>query len=159
MVEYCCCPSPQQNPDIVMNETTKRYRTVLKCLVYGEFGVMIAQTYIFGLFTGLLHVFHIWINYAAYATMNPCTVIVVGFCAGLELLILFMNANEGSTETDAIFESPISQALFYTMFVYGFVKLITAFKIYQEFRKASLGYPPEGQQDDNFRAFDVYDRE
>ena len=70
-----------------------------------------------------------------------------------------MNANEGSAETDAIFESPISQALFYTMFVYGFVKLITAFKIYQEFRKASLGYPPEGQQDDNFRAFDVYDRE
>ena len=97
MVDHCCCPRAQANPDIELNETTKRYRQVLKCLVYGEFGVLIGQAYIFGMFTGLIHLFHIWIDWAAYATMNPCIVVVVGFCAGLELLILFMNGNDGST--------------------------------------------------------------
>jgi len=95
MVEYFCCPAPTARPEIELNETTKRYRVVLKMLVYGEIGAVIGQTYIFGIFTGAFHVIHMWIDYAAYAGMHPCSVVIMGFCAAMELLMMFMNANDG----------------------------------------------------------------
>lgn len=97
MVEYVCCPAPTLNPEVELNDTTRKYRSVLKLLVYGEFGAMIGQAYIFGIVSGAMHLFHVWIGYAAFATMNPCNVCIVGFCAGLELMMSFMNANDSST--------------------------------------------------------------
>ena len=41
MVEYFCCPSPTQNPDLVMSDKIKEYRKALKTLVYGELGATI----------------------------------------------------------------------------------------------------------------------
>ena len=83
-----------------------------------------------------------WIDYAAYAGMHPCSVVIMGFCAAMELLMMFMNANDGGALQRAIFESEISQALFYTMFAFGAVKLLCAFRIYKEFKLAAEGYPP-----------------
>ena len=95
MVEYLCCPAPTTRPDIELNENTKRYRQVLKSIVYGEIGVVIGLTYLFGLFVGLCHLTHMWMDYLAYATMNQCSFMLLGFAACMELLLLFMNANDG----------------------------------------------------------------
>ena len=70
MVEYFCCPEPVTRPDIEFNECTGRYRAVLKLIVYGEIGVVIGLTYLFGSFVGLCHLTHMWLDYMCYATMH-----------------------------------------------------------------------------------------
>ena len=129
MVEYCCCPAANPSPDMEMNETVKRYRQVLKTFVYGELGSVIAHAYLFGLFTGFFHLIHMWIDWAAYASSNHCAALIVAFAAGLDLIMLFMNANDGGPLHDAIFENTLSQLVFYTMFVFSAVKLLACFKI------------------------------
>ncbi len=104
-MEYFCCPAPTVNPDLEMNELTKRYRSVLKTIAYGEIGAVLGWGYVFGFLTGLIHLVHMWICYTAYATMNPCVVLVCVFCSGMELIELFMNANDGGQFQEAIFDT------------------------------------------------------
>ena len=151
MVDYFCCPSPNPTPEIELNETTKRYRIVLRTLVYGEIGAMIGHAYLFGLLTAAFHLVHVWIDYMAYATVHPCTVVIMGFGAAMVLLVLFMDASDGGDIQAAIFNSKLSRAIFYTMFIFTTVKLLCAFRIYKEFKKAAEGYPSNGLDiDDNF---------
>ena len=103
MVEYFCCPSPTQNPDLVMSDKIKEYRKALKTLVYGELGATICQGYLFGLVTGIFHLVHVWISYSAYASLNFCACFVVCICGMLELLLLFMNTSSQSVQHDEIF--------------------------------------------------------
>ena len=96
-MDYFCCPSPTAHPEIELNETTKRYRLVLRTFVYGEIGAMIGHAYLFGLFTAVFHLVHVWIDYLAYSTVHPCTVVILGFGAAMVLLVLFMNASDGGS--------------------------------------------------------------
>ena len=93
-----------------------------------------------------------WIDYLAYSSMHPCCVVIMGFCAAMELLMLFMNANDGGLMQEAIFDSLLSQAIFFTMFTFATTKLICAFRIYKEFKLATEGYVEQVANDDNYRA-------
>ena len=97
MVDYFCCPAPVPHPDgMILNETTKRYRTVLYTLVYGELGVIIGQGFLFGPVTAILQLFNMWVTYIAYGSMHPCCIVIMGFVAAMECLMLFMNASDGA---------------------------------------------------------------
>ena len=151
MVDYFCCPSPNPRPEIELNDTTKRYRVVLKTLVYGEIGAVIGHAYLFGLFTAAFHLVHVWIDYMAFATVHPCCVVIMGFGAAMVLLVLFMDASDGGDLYEVIFESRLSKSIFYTMFIFTTVKLLCAFRIYKEFKMAAEGYPSNQLDiDDNF---------
>ena len=89
-----CCPTPSQSV-IVPNEKTTRYRNVMYSFALGEVGVAIGQGYLFGLLMGVFHLVVIWIDYTNYATMNYCGSLIVAICAAMELMMLFMNANDG----------------------------------------------------------------
>lgn len=130
-----------------MTDKIELFRKVLKSLVYGELGAMIGTTYLFGAVTGLFHLVHVWINYCAYASLHYCATSIVAFCAVMELMMLFMQASSGSYLHDTIFATTTSQLVFYTLFVYAVVKLVAAFTIYKEFRKATYGGMGD---DDNF---------
>ena len=153
-MEYFCCPSPNQNPDLVMTDKIKRYRQALKTFVYGEFGALIGQAYLFGLVTGLFHLVHVWINYSAFASLNFCATFVVCICAMLELLLLFMNTSSQSVQHDEIFGNPTNTAVFYTLFAYSGVKVVASFVIYKELKKANREYHGGGEdEDDGFFLF------
>ena len=79
-----------------MNERTLRYRGVLKFLVYGELGAVIAMMYLFGLYSGCFHLIHVWIDYLAYASASYCAVAIVCITAAMELLMLFMNGSDSA---------------------------------------------------------------
>ena len=81
---------------IVPNERTTRYRKAMYALAWGELGVSIGQAYVFGLLMGMFHLIVIWINYTNYATMNYCGSLIVAICGAMELIMLFMNANDDS---------------------------------------------------------------
>ena len=66
--------------------------------------------------------------------------------------MLFMNANDGGLMQEAIFDSLLSQAIFFTMFTFATTKLICAFRIYKEFKLATEGYVEQVANDDNYRA-------
>lgn len=117
---------------------------------------MICTTYLFGFVTGLFHLVHVWINYCAYASLHYCATSIVAFCAVMELMMLFMQASQGSYLHETIFENTTSQAVFYMLFLYALVKLIASFRIYKEFRKATYG---SNIDDDNFYQMSENDEE
>lgn len=151
MVEYFCCPAPNPRPDgMELNDTTKRYRTVLKTLVYGEIGQVIGQAFIYGFMQGGTQIVNMWITYVAFASMHPCVTVIMGFCSAMELLMHFMNASDGGTMQKLIFDSKLSTAIFFCMFFFCMTKLVCAFRIYKEFKAASEGYINVVSDDDNF---------
>ena len=79
-----------------MNETTIRFRKVLLLIVYGEVGAVICVTYLFGALAGIYHLVHMWIDYASYASCNYCAVLIMAIIAAMELIMLFLNASDGS---------------------------------------------------------------
>ena len=99
-----CCPSPS-HPVIVPNRNTERQRQSLYALMYGEVGAALCRAYTLGMLTGLLHLISLWIDYLGYATMHYCQVMVIAFCGGIEVLMLWMNANDGGVLESAIYES------------------------------------------------------
>ena len=78
---------------------------MLKTIAYGEIGAVIGWSYIFGVMTGVIHLIHMWIFYTAYASLNPCVVLVAAFCGGMEIIELFMNANDGGDLQEAVFDT------------------------------------------------------
>ena len=52
----------------------------------------------------------------------------------MELLLLFMNANDGGPLEAAIFENKLSQTVYFVMFFYATMKLYCSFKIYNAFK-------------------------
>ena len=156
MVEYFCCPAPNPNPDMEMNETTSRYRQVLKAIVYGELGAVLGHMYLFGMLTGTFHLVHMWIDYSAYASASYCAVLIVGLCAAMELVMLFMNANDGGKMQRVIFDTSLSEAVFYTLFIWSGLKLVVSLRIHKEFKMATEGYPiGQRYQDDHYMEADT----
>jgi len=72
MVDYICCPKPLSDFELGLNETTRKYRQVLKVLTYGELGTVLGNGYLFGLYDGLIQFCAMYLDFAAYATMRPC---------------------------------------------------------------------------------------
>ena len=141
MVEYFCCPAPNPRPDgMEINDTTKRYRMVLKTLTYGEIGAIIGQAYVYGLMYGGSQIVNMWITYVAYASMHPCCVVIMGFCSAMECLMHFLNASDGGKMQKLIFDNTLSKAIFFCMFLFALTKLVSAFRIYKEFKAATEGY-------------------
>ena len=71
----------------------------------------------------------------------------------MELLLLFMNANDGGALEAAIFENRLSQTVFFLMFFYATMKLYCSFKIYNAFIIDTDSFQPQignQAQDDNY---------
>ncbi len=153
MVEYFCCPSPTQNPELIMTDKVKTYRQALKTFVYGEFGALIGQGYLFGLVTGLFHLVHVWIIYSAFASLNFCATFVVCICALLELLLLFMNTSSQSVQHDEIFSDNTNKLVFYCLFAYSAVKVVASYVIFKELKQANREYHGGADEDDGFFNF------
>lgn len=131
MVE--CCPSPD-NPVIIPNQKTAPMRKALYAFMWGEVGAAICRGYTFGLVTGLLHLVTMWIDYLGYATMHYCQVLVIGFCGGIEVMMLFMNANDGGPFEAAIYKSDLTITAYYATLAFSLVKFITCIKVYQNYK-------------------------
>jgi len=114
---------------------------VLKALVYGEIGAVIGYMYLFGTLTGIFHLVHMWIDYSAYASASYCAVLIVGLSAAMELVMLFMNANDGGKMSRAIFNTQLTSMVFYTLFAWSSIKLAVSLRIHKEFKYATEGYP------------------
>lgn len=110
--------------------------------MYGEIGAALCRAYTFGFLTGLLHLISMWIDYLGYATMHYCQVIVIGCCGAMEVLMLWMNINDGGPIEEMIYESSLTIATFYVMLIFSAIKAITGFYVYSSFKReytASFG--------------------
>lgn len=81
--------------------------------------------------------------------MNPCVVLVCVFCSGMELIELFMNANDGGRFQEAIFDTQLTQMVFYSLFLYALFKVIVCIKVHKQFKLATLGYSDSMIGDDD----------
>mmetsp|Transcript_20815 Transcript_20815/g.25456 ORF Transcript_20815/g.25456 Transcript_20815/m.25456 type:complete len:136 (+) Transcript_20815:121-528(+) len=102
--------------------------------MYGEVGVALCRAFTLGFFTGLLHLITMWIDYLGYATMHYCQVMVIAFCGGIEVLMLYMNANDNGVLEAKIYDSNITFATFCVMMVFSSVKCVTGFVVYKSFK-------------------------
>lgn len=128
-----CCPSPN-NPVIEPNSKTVVQRKCLYALMYGEIGQALCRAYTLGFLTGVLHLISLWIDYLGYATMHYCQVMVIGFCGSIELMMLWMNANDGGPLEEAIHETSLTLATYYVMLIFSGVKMIMGFYIWKSFK-------------------------
>lgn len=117
----------------------------------GEVGVAICRAYTLGFLTGLLHLISMWIDYLGYATMHYCQVMVISFCGGIEVLMLWMNANDGGILEEAIHESSLTVATYYAMLLFSTVKCITGFYVYKSFKQEYVEF-----YGDNFGGNDAF---
>ena len=102
MVDYICYPKALSDLDLGLNETNCRYRKVLKILVYGELGTMLGNGLLFGLFEGLIQLCAMYIDYAAYANMKPCQVMLMGFIATWEIAFYILGATNSGHDEEMI---------------------------------------------------------
>ena len=144
---------------MAMNERTIRYRKVLKLIVYGEIGAVISVLYLFGTLAGLYHLVHMWIDYIAYASCNYCSVLILAMVAAMELIMLFLNANDGTKRIEGLINDSnyptLSMVLFYSLIAWAGTKMVVVWRIYKEFKLATEGYPEPVQRqgdDDYMRA-------
>lgn len=147
MVE--CCPSPS-NPVIVPNQKTESQRKSLHAIMYGEIGAAICRAYTLGFLTGVLHLLTIWIDYLGYATMHYCQVMVIAFCGGIEMMMLWMNANDGGPLEEMINASSLTLATYYAMLAFSGVKCLTAFHVHQSFKEEFINFYGESHQQDSY---------
>lgn len=132
-----CCPSPD-NPVIIPNQKTVPMRKALYAFMCGEVGAAICRAYTLGVLTGLLHLITLWIDYLGYATMHFCQVLVMGFCGAIEIMTLWLNANDGGTMESAIFETNLTRATYYATITFSIVKCIVCLYIHQSFKQEYL---------------------
>jgi hypothetical protein len=59
---------------------------------------------------------------------------VIAFMGGLEALMLFVNLRDGGIAQAQIYESWLSQTVFWTLMTFAVVKCIVAFKIQSVFK-------------------------
>ena len=91
----------------------------------------LCRAYTLGFFTGLLHLITMWIDYLGYATMHYCQVMVITFCGGIEVLMLYMNANDNGALEARIFDSNLTIATYYVMLLFSATKFVAGFFIYK----------------------------
>ena len=103
--------------------------------MYGEIGMALCRAYTLGFFTGLLHLITMWIDYLGYATMHYCQVMVITFCGGIEVVMLYMNSNDGGELEARIFDTKLTIATFYVMLLFSATKCVTGFVVYKSFKK------------------------
>ena len=131
--------------------------------MYGEIGAALCRAYTLGFLTGVLHLISMWIDYLGYATMHYCQVMVIGFCGSVEVMMLWMNANDGGPLEQAIHESKLTIATYYMCLVFSIVKCITGFYTYRSFKNEYHNMYGSGQNDGFFNDDDrnqyVDDRE
>ena len=108
---------------------------MLKCLIYGEIGTIIGNGFLFGVFDGLIQFCAMYINYAAFASMNPCQVLVVGFIGSWEVGISILEATGKGEDYLAINETLLSKVTFYTMIAFACIKILCALKIHKELKR------------------------
>ena len=97
--------------------------------MYGEIGMALCRAYTLGFFTGLLHLITMWIDYLGYATMHYCQVMVITFCGGIEVVMLYMNSNDGGELEARIFDTKLTIATFYVMLLFSATKCVTGFVV------------------------------
>ena len=108
--------------------------------MYGEIGAAICRAYTLGFLTGVLHLLTIWIDYLGYATMHYCQVMVIAFCGGIEMMMLWMNANDGGPLEEMINESSLTLATYYAMLAFSGVKCLTAFHCHKSFKEEFINF-------------------
>ena len=113
---------------------------------YGEIGVAIGQAYLFGMIMGAFQLLVIWIDYSSYASMNYCTALLVVICASMELLMLFMNANDGGEYQERIYEDSSTKGIFFTMCIFAAAKLVGAWQVHSSFKKEYMRQNPDQAQ-------------
>ena len=134
MVEYICCfPRPISAESLGLNDTTIKYRQVLKTIVYGELGAVCGRGYLFGLFDGLVQLCAMYVDYSAYATMRSCHTLLVGFLGAWEVLFYILDYTN-ARHSEKIKDSMLNQCLFYIMVAFAATKFLCAMKIYKELK-------------------------
>ena len=128
-----CCPSVDE-PVICLTASLKTLRMALRALMWGDMGAAIGRAYVFGFMTGALHLVSMWIDYMGFATMHYCQVMVIAFCGGLEAIMLFMNMRDGGPLQAAIYETTLTQVIFWMLCVFACVKCYAAVNIYKELK-------------------------
>ena len=97
MVDYICCiPRPLSAESLGLNDTTIKYRQVLKTIVYGELGAICGRGYLFGLFDSLVQLCAMYVDYSAYATMRSCHTMLVSFLGAWEVLFYILDYTNGN---------------------------------------------------------------
>jgi len=144
-----CCPSPN-NPVIVPNMRTSNMRKAIYAIMYGEVGAAICRAYTFGFLTGVLHLISMWIDYLGYATMHYCQVMVIAFCGAIEVIMLWMNANDGGPLEEAIHTSKLTLANYYVILIFSTVKCLTGFYVYRSFKQEYHHSYPVNDRNDGF---------
>ena len=66
--------------------------------------------------------------------MHYCQVMVISFCGAIEVMMLFMNANDGGILEEAIHESDLTIWTYYVMMAFSTVKCIAGFYVYKSFK-------------------------
>ena len=107
----------------------------LRAIMFGEIGAAVGRAYVFGFMTGALHLISMWIDYMGYATMHFCQVMVISFCGGLEAIMLFMNMRDGGPMQAAVYDSTLTQVIFWVMVLFAVTKMYAASKIHGLFKK------------------------
>ena len=109
----------------------------------------LCRAYTLGFFTGLLHLITMWIDYLGYATMHYCQVMVITFCGGIEVLMLYMNANDNGALEARIFDSNLTIATYYVMLLFSATKFVAGFFIYKQFKKEFSSVNGDGVGDND----------
>jgi hypothetical protein len=121
-------------PVIPLSDKNLRLRLALKALMIGELGAAVGRAYVFGFMTGAMHLLSIWIDYMGYASMHYCQVSVISFCGGVEALMLFMNMRDGGPMQAKVYDSLVSEVVFWVMFAFAITKMYTAHVIKNKFK-------------------------
>ena len=103
--------------------------------MYGEVGSALCRAYTFGFLTGFFHLVSLYIDYLGYATMHYCHVMCIGFCGCIEAMMLIWNAHDGGPIEEAIYETSLTTATFYTMLSFSAIKGITGIYVYKSFMR------------------------
>ena len=92
--------------------------------------------FLFGVFSGLMNLISVWIDYMAYATMHSCQCLIVIFSAALEMLMLMLDWQSSGQKKTVITATDANQIMFWCMFGFNVVKLVVGIGAYRAFRKA-----------------------
>ena len=138
MVEYLNCrESLRPHPGMIMTEKTELYRKVLRELIYGEIGAILAIIYLFGAsLPTAFHLLQMWLNYASYTKVSHKAVILIGLLAFMELVMLFMHANLSAKLEIVSSESSLISNLYYMLAIWAACKVLLSFPICIEFKMA-----------------------
>ena len=118
-----------------LNLTTRKYRKVLKCLILGEVGALLANLYMLFIFKVFVNIGPLYTLFISYGFMKPCEVLIMGIISGIEVVFYMIEVLKRSDLAYLMNEDRLSNYLFFTLVTFSAVKFFSSIIIYRELKR------------------------